>query len=150
MKRIVTFLVLLMLGNIAFGQVIKDPVTWSYSAKKKTANTYDIVITATVARPWHIYSTTSPKGAGMPTKITLKKNPLVTLTGGVKEKGKLEKQYDENFEMDVKYFSEKVEFTQTITLKGKAKTNITGTVEYMVCNDERCLPPATKSFDIKL
>ena len=150
MKRIVTVLALLMLGNIALGQVIKDPVTWTYSAKKKTANTYDIVITATVARPWHIYSTTSPKGAGMPTKITLKKNPLVTLTGGVKEKGKLEKEYDKNFEMDVKYFSDKVEFTQTITLKGKAKTNITGTVEYMVCNDERCLPPATKSFDIKL
>lgn len=149
MKRIVTLLLLVMLGNMAVAQD-KDPVTWSYAAKKKTENTYDIVITATLPKPWHIYSTTSPKGAGMPTKITIKKNPLITVTGGVKEKGKLEKQYDENFEMEVKYYSDKVEFIQTVTLKGKAKTNITGTVEYMVCNDERCLPPATRSFEIKL
>lgn len=150
MKRIVTFLLFMMMGSMAFSQVTKDPVTWTYVAKKKTDNTYDIVITATVAKPWHIYSTTSPKGAGMPTKITIKKNPLITVTGGVKEKGKLEKEYDKNFEMEVKYFSDKVEFTQTVTLKGKAKTNVSGTVEYMVCNEERCLPPATKSFDIKL
>jgi hypothetical protein len=50
----------------------------------------------------------------------------------------------------VKYYSDKVEFTQTIIVKGKAKTNVSGTVEYMVCNDERCLPPNVKSFDIKL
>ena len=150
MKRIITILLCLVTGSMAFSQGAKDPVTWTYTAKKKTDNTYDIVITATVPKPWHIYSSTSPKGAGMPTKITIKKNPLVTLSGGVKESGKLEKEYDKNFEMEVKYYSDKVEFTQTITLKGKAKTNISGTVEYMVCNDERCLPPTTKSFDIKL
>lgn len=150
MKRLVTFLVLMMMGTAAFSQNTKDPVSWSYVAKQKTENSYDIVITATVTRPWHIYSTTSPKGSGMPTKITLKKNPLVSVSGGVKEKGKLEKQKDEYTDVEVKYYSDKVEFTQTITLKGKAKTNVSGTVEYMVCNDERCLPPATKSFDIKL
>ena len=150
MKRILGFLLLVTMGSTVFGQVTKDPVTWSYAAKKKSDNTYDIVITATLPKPWHIYSTTSPKGAGMPTKITIKKNPLISLAGTVKEKGKLEKQYDENFEMEVKYYSNKVEFVQTITLKGKAKTNVAGTVEYMVCDDERCLPPATKSFDIKL
>lgn len=150
MKKIVTLLLCMTLGSMAFSQVTKDPVTWTYVAKKKSDNIYDIVITATVAKPWHIYSTTSPKGAGMPTKITIKKNPLIKLSGSVKEKGKLEKNYDENFEMEVKYYADKVEFSQTITLKGKAKTNISGTVEYMVCNDERCLPPATKSFDIKL
>lgn len=149
MKRIVSVLLLAMLGTMAFGQD-KDPVTWSYTAKKKTENTYDIVITATLAKSWHIYSTTTPKGAGMPTKVTIRKNPLISVTGTVKEKGKLEKEYDENFEMEVKYFSNKVEFIQTITLKGKAKTNVTGTVEYMVCDDERCLPPATRSFEIKL
>jgi DsbC/DsbD-like thiol-disulfide interchange protein len=150
MKRIITFLLCVTMGSMAFSQVAKDPVTWTYVAKKKTDNTYDVIITATVAKPWHIYSATSPKGAGMPTKITIKKNPLISLSGGIKEKGKLEKEYDKNFEMEVKYYSDKVEFTQTITVKGKAKTNVSGTVEYMVCNNERCLPPTVKSFDIKL
>lgn len=138
----------LAIATMAFSQ--KDPVSWTYTAKKKSANTYDIVITATMPKPWHIYSIKSPKGAGLPTNILFKKNPLVSLLGPIRENGKLESQYDENFEMEVKYYSNKVEFIQTIVLKGKAKTNITGTVEYMVCDDERCLPPATRNFEIKL
>lgn len=150
MKAIITLLMFVMLGNLAFGQSKKDPVSWAYTAQKKSGNTYDVIITATLPKPWHIYSVKSPKGAGMPTNILFKKNPLISLLGPIKEKGKLESQYDENFEMTVKYYSNKVEFIQTIVLKGKAKTNITGSVEYMVCDDERCLPPATKSFEIKL
>ncbi|HEX6915242.1 MAG TPA: protein-disulfide reductase DsbD domain-containing protein [Chitinophagaceae bacterium] len=149
MKRFLSVLMLLMIGTAAFSQV-KDPVSWSFSAKKKSANTFDIIITATMAKPWHIYSTKSPEGAGLPTQIKFRKNPLVSLSGAVKENGKLESQYDENFEVEVKYYSNKVEFIQTVVLRGNAKTNVSGTVEYMVCDDERCLPPATKSFDIKL
>jgi DsbC/DsbD-like thiol-disulfide interchange protein len=149
MKRIVTLLLLVMLSSLAFAQK-KDPVSWTYIAKKKSVNTYDVVITASLPKPWHIYSVKSPKGAGMPTNILFKKNPLISLLGPIKENGKLESEYDENFEMTVKYYSNKVEFIQTIVLKGKAKTNITGSVEYMVCDDERCLPPNIKSFEIKL
>ncbi len=140
----------MMLGSMAFSQVTKDPVSWTYAAKKKSDNTYDIVITATLPKPWHIYSTKSPKGAGMPTKILFKKNPLISLFGVIKENGKLETEYDENFEMEVKYYSNRVEFIQTIVLRGKAKTNVSGSVEYMVCDDERCLPPSNKTFEIKL
>lgn len=149
MKKIVALILMLAVGSFAIADT-KDPVSWSFSARKKTANTYEVVITANVANPWHIYSVTSPKGAGMPTKINFKKNPLVSVTGGVKENGKLETVYDKDTETTVKYFANKVEFVQTVTVKGSAKTNVSGTIEYMVCNDERCLPPTTRNFDIKL
>lgn len=149
MKKLIGVMIWLVCSALAIGQS-KDPVSWSFASKKKGDNTYDIIITATLPKPWHIYSVTSPKGAGLPTKITFKKNPLVTITGAVKENGKLESQYDENFDMQVKYYSGKVEFIQTVTVKGKAKTNIGGVIEYMVCDDERCLPPASKSFELKL
>lgn len=149
MKKIVTLFLLLIIGSFAIADV-KDPVAWSYVAKKKSGNTYDVVITASLSKPWHIYSITSPKGAGMPTNILFKKNPLISLLGPLRENGKLQSEYNKDFDMTVKYYSDRVEFIQTIVLKGKAKTNITGSVEYMVCDDERCLPPATKNFEIKL
>jgi len=50
----------------------------------------------------------------------------------------------------VLFYSNKVQFVQTIKVKGAAKTNLSGTVEYMVCDDSQCLPPTKKSFELKL
>jgi len=149
MKKIFSVLLFMILGAMVFGQV-KDPVKWTYTAKKKAANTYEITLTATLSDPWHIYSTTTGKGGPVPTKILIKKNPLVSLVGPIKENGKLESEYDKNFETTVKYFSNKVEFVQTVVVRGKAKTNIKGSIEYMTCDDSRCLPPTTRNFELKL
>jgi hypothetical protein len=70
--------------------------------------------------------------------------------GDVKENGKLLIKHEEVFGVDVKYFEGKVDFVQRIKLKGSAKTNFTGTVDFMVCNDQQCLPPATQKFSIAL
>ena len=86
----------------------------------------------------------------MPTKIIYKTNPLVVVDGTAKENGALKQIHDNFFGVDVKYFSDKVDFVQIITLKANAKTNIAGTIEYMVCNDEECLPPKKVPFDLKL
>ena len=59
--------------------------------------------------------------------------------------------FDEDvFDLVTKYYSDKVEFVQTINLKTTAKTNITGTLEFMVCNDTQCLPPATLNFSVTI
>ena len=134
---------------LATNAQVQNPVKWKYEAKKKGAN-YEVVITATVDKPWHIYSQNTGKNGPVPTTITFKTNPLITLNGKVKEAGKLEKIYDKNFQTDVLFYSGSVVFTQTIQVKAGVKTNISGTVEYMVCDDEKCLPPTKKTFDIKL
>lgn len=129
---------------------VKNPVSWNYQAKKKSTGVYEVVITAAIEKPWHIYSQNTGKGGPVPTSFNFKRNPLVTVEGKTKEEGKLEKIYDNNFKTDVLYYSNKVVFVQTVKVKGNLKTNISGTVEYMVCDDEQCLPPTKKSFDIKL
>ena len=125
----------------------KDPVSWKYEAKKQADGSYDLVITSTVEKPWHIYSQNTGKGP-IPTAIVFKPNPLVTVVGKIKEEGKLEKVYDPNFKSEVLFYSGSVQFVQRIKLKAKVKTNIAGTVEYMVCNDEQCLPPKKVNFEI--
>jgi len=86
----------------------------------------------------------------VPTKFVYKTNPLLTISGIPKENGALVKKHEEVFGVDVKYFDTKVVFTQTINLKSSVKTNIAGTIEYMVCNDSQCLPPKKISFDLQL
>ena len=148
MKKII-LAVLFSVTLLATNAQVQNPVKWKYEAKKKGVN-YEVVITATVDKPWHIYSQNTGKNGPIPTTITFKTNPLITLNGKVKEAGKLEKIYDKNFQTDVLFYSGSVVFTQIIKVKAGIKTNISGTVEYMVCDDEKCLPPTKKTFDIKL
>jgi hypothetical protein len=149
MKRVTFLIALFFMAATAMAQ-FKDPVQWDITATKKSGKTYELKFSATVASPWHIYSQTTPKGGPVPTKISYKTNPLVTLNGSAKEVGALKQVHDQYFNVDVKYFNEKVDFVQTITLKADAKTNVSGTVEYMVCNDQECLPPKKVPFDLKL
>ncbi len=149
MKKIIYTLLFIMIAGIATAQ-IKDPVSWTFEAKKKSADTYEVVLSASIQGKWHIYSQKTGKGGPIPTKVSFKANPLLNIAGEVKEIGKVEKIYDEIFQTDVLYLSNKVQYVQTVKLKGKAKTNITGTIDYMVCDDSQCLPPAKKTFDIKL
>jgi DsbC/DsbD-like thiol-disulfide interchange protein len=49
--------------------------------------------------------------------------------------------------MNVSYFEDEVVFQQKIKLN-KATTAVKGSVEFMVCNDKSCLPPAEVTFTI--
>ena len=126
------------------------PFQWSFSSKKIADKTFAVRLSCTVNAPWHIYSQATPEGGPVPTKIIFNKNPLVVPEGSTREEGKLVQKHEEVFDVNVKYFNGRVDFVQTVKLKSNVKTNITGSVEFMVCNDEQCLPPATLPFSIDL
>ncbi|BAV08822.1 protein-disulfide reductase DsbD domain-containing protein [Filimonas lacunae] len=150
MKKTIALFSLLLVLTAGVKAQISDPVKWTFTAKKKAANTYEVVISAVFAKPWHVYSQTTPDGGPIPTKITFKKNPLVTVDGKVKEVGTMKVSHDENFGVDVKYYSEKVDFVQVVKVKGNVKTSVAGIVDYMTCDDSQCLPPTKKEFSIQL
>lgn len=149
MKKGFLFIALMFITMIGFSQVV-DPASFTFSAKKKTANVYEVIMTVTLEKGWHIYSQNTGKGGPLPTKITFKANPLITLDGKIIEKGKLQKSFDENFKTNVLQYSNTVVFVQVVKVKAGIKTNITGNIQYMLCNDKSCLAPTKKTFDIKL
>ncbi|MFT4093040.1 MAG: protein-disulfide reductase DsbD family protein [Niabella sp.] len=149
MKTIVIFLSLI-LGSLGAYAQIKQPAKWNFSAKKIDATTYEVHLTAVIDAGWHTYSQTTPDGGPVATDIKFVTNPLVIIQGPAKEIGKLEQKHEPIFGVDVKQFSNKVDFVQTVKLKGKVKTMLNGTIEYMTCNDRECLPPTTQKFSIAL
>ncbi|MES2332022.1 MAG: protein-disulfide reductase DsbD domain-containing protein [Bacteroidota bacterium] len=150
MKKILIVTVLLMVSCVSAMSQVQEPVSLTYSAKKTDAVTYEIHITAAIQSGWHIYSQTTPAGGPVHTTVTFSSNPLAIITGNVKEVGKLEQHHEKLFGVDVKQFSNKVDFVQIVKLKKALKTNIAGSIEFMVCNDQQCLPPATKKFSVAL
>lgn len=128
----------------------QQPVNWQCSAKKIGEKIYEIHLTPTVQAPWHIYSQHSPAGGPEPTSFVFNKNPLAVLEGKTKETGKIVSKYEEVFDITVKYFEGKIDFVQVVRLKAGMKTAVSGTVTFMACNDEQCLPPVTLPFSIKL
>lgn len=148
MKRFLLTGFSLMTGLFLLAQ---NPVSWSFSAKKISSNSYEVHMTATIQSGWHLYSQVQPDDAiAIPTTFEIKTNPLVTLNGKIKEVGKLEKFVDKELDLSANQYSNKVDFVQVVNLKAKVKTNFSGSVEYQTCDDKKCLPPKTVNFNIAL
>ena len=150
MKKLFFFLLTIFAIGIASAQMA-NPVNWNFTSKKISDNVYEVQMTATIQNGWHVYSQTQPKDAiAIPTSFSFNKNPLLDLDGKVKEEGKLEKFSDKELGISANQYSKQVVFTQKIKLKGKAKTAVTGKVEFQTCDDKKCLPPKTINFSINI
>jgi DsbC/DsbD-like thiol-disulfide interchange protein len=147
MKHLLPILALFITTSL-FAQSDKE-VQWSFSAKKISDNTYEIHMTARVNDDWHIYSQETGEGP-FATSFTFSKNPLINFEGKVKEIGRVKKVFEKSFDAEVRYYENTVNFIQVVKVKGKGKTNLAGKVEFMVCNDSRCLPPSAVDFKINI
>lgn len=148
MKRILLMVMSSLVTVMAISQE-KDHVKWEYTYRPLAGKTGEIQIVATIEHPWHIYAQVQPKEAvASPTKIVFAKNPMVTLVGKPEERGKKETYYNKEVDIKQYQYGDKVEFVQKVTLKAKLKTNITGSISYQVCDNERCLPVKTIPFTV--
>ena len=128
-----------------------NPVSWSFTSKKLSDNVYEIRMIASIQKGWHLYSQSQPEDAiAQPTSFSFNKNPLIELDGKVKEVGKMEKYKDKTLGVTAHQYSNEVVFIQKVKVKGKAKTNLTGSLEFQTCDDEKCLPPKTVNLSIAL
>jgi DsbC/DsbD-like thiol-disulfide interchange protein len=148
MKKLLVALCLFALPALASAQ-LADPVKWTFKTKKIDAKNYDVIATATIEKGWHLYAQDAGEGP-IPTSFKFAKNPLVATTGKIKEDGKLKKAFDKNFDSELKYYENTVNFVQRVTVKGKAATKLKGSVEFMVCDDHQCLPPTEVEFAFDL
>lgn len=129
---------------------IKNPVKWTFASKKINDTNYELLITATMDPKWHIYTIDHKGDVGVATTINFNTNPLGTLKGKITADKKPVKLKDPSTNEMVAFFEGKVVFKQVIELKAPVKTNYTGTVEFMACDDKSCLPPTEKTFSISL
>ena len=149
--RTLYLIAFLLLGAGAYAQSgSAKQVAWTTAVRKLSANVYEVRMTDKINGDYHMYEQVAGVEGPVPTLFSFNPNPLLTLNGKVKESGKLIQKFEEAWEGKVNYYEKKVDFIQQVTLKGKAKTALAGKVEFMVCNDEQCLPPSEHSFRVAL
>lgn len=149
MKRLVLICSLVLAVFAAMAQSNKE-VKWAFSAKKIADKTYEVHLTASINGDWHLYAQNVGVDGPVPTTFTFTKNPLLSFNGKVKELGKVIKKKEEVWGGVVNYYENTVDFVQVVKVKGSAKTSLAGKVEFMVCNDSKCLPPAEIPFSINV
>ncbi len=128
---------------------IYDPVKWSYSSEKISDTEFDLIITADIEKGWHVYSQFIEEGGPIPTSFKFTPSPAYKLQGKVSETPKAISAFDKNFDMQIAWHKDRAVFKQRIVLN-QPKATISGLLEFMVCNDERCLPPAEVEFKISV
>jgi hypothetical protein len=132
---------LLMTAGNGYGQV-----TWDFSAVKKSDHLVEVHLKALLSEGWHLYPTDSASSP-FPTKIDFLPGPGFSLKGALREKGELTTYYQKDSGGSIRYFTGAVEFIQEVSV-GSNGHSAQGTVRFVVCTDEECMPPETKDFAI--
>ena len=122
-----------------YAQVV-DPVKWETKTEKISDTEYDLISTATIDAGWHLYSQVVPEGGPIATNFSYQTNEDFKLIGKTSEEDGHTVD-DPVFEMKIKFFENKAEFRQRIKIVNKELSIVEGEVEFMVCDDEKCLPP---------
>ena len=138
--------VALLISIGAFAQ-IETPVKWSYAAKRISATEAVVFLKATIQDGWHIYSMDVKEGGPIKTSFTFPASKEYSLVGTPTEPTPVTK-YEKSFSMNVSYFEKAVIFQQKIKIKSANATVVKGQLEYMTCNDKKCLPPEDVDFSI--
>ncbi len=155
--KILLLLIILTAFNLKlkaqFGQQGNDvlnPIEWTANVTK-TDDIYTISFIAILENGWHIPSIRPlPEGAIGPiaTEFSFLNPRKYTLVGEIYEPEGIE-AYDETFELDIKYFEDKVAFKQNIKLNDFDKV-VKTEIYFNVCDETRCLTPEIKSFNFKI
>lgn len=147
MKPLLIALCLMAFGFSAQAQ-LEHPVTWGYAAKKINAKEAVLYLKANIEPGWHLYSQYLKPGGPLPTTFSfVPAKHSYQLVRKVVEPKAVTKE-EKVFKMTVAYFENTVVFQQKIKLTSKKPFAVKGKLEYMVCNDAQCLPPAEVEFNI--
>ena len=133
-----------------------DPVQWTLtSAQTKIApgGTVAARLTAKLEPGWHLYSPTTPPGGPIPTSLKLDDNPALDKVAVYQPQP--ERKFDPNFNLNVEWFQNQVDFLVSATLKKDAPAgplDLTALVRYQACDDRQCYAPkeVPLDFDVKV
>ena len=149
MKAIVT-LALSLLTTFVGAQIL-EPVKWQMTSQAVGDNEFDLIFTAHIDDGWSIYSQHTDPAGPVPTAFYFDAGDHFSAQGEVAEKGDKKEGPDPLFAgvTVIKFTHGPVIFTQRVKVSDYASP-ITGYLEFMTCDDERCLPPTEVDFNFKL
>ena len=150
MKFISKLTVLFFLIGFVSNAQIFNPVSWDTSVEKLNDSEFNLLITATIDDGWHLYAQEVPEGGPIPTTISFVEQEGNFMLLGTPAEGEGHEEYDQVFQMNIKYFEGRAVFKQKVRLLTDEQVKILGSLEFMVCDDTNCLPPDVIDLSFEL
>lgn len=145
-KILTTLALVLALIPQAVAQGVSNYISWTQSTKKISETEVDVIFTAKIGSGWHLYGTEIADGGPTPTHLVIDKLSGGKLVGKLTgNKAPISKQ-DPFFEMQISYWESAVTLHQRIKIEDASKFHFEGALRYMICNDEKCMPPSSEEF----
>jgi thiol:disulfide interchange protein len=138
-----------MLAVNSFSQV-QEHARWKYEIEKINGNKLQLLLTATIDPGWHIYSSNMEDGGPQKTEVTIEPGKAFTASSKLSAQGALIEKFDSSFNITLRYYPNKAVFKKIITANDTTAFTLKGSVLFMLCTDEMCLPPAEKSFSVNV
>lgn len=115
----------------------QDKVIWEISYNKLNN---EVLFKAKIEKGWHLYAiyVPYPEDGPLPTSIQFQKTKGIILRDSLVQLNPII-IYDKNFGLDLAYYEDSTTFKQPVTLN-KNKGYLTGSIDYMTCNDKMCIP----------
>ena len=153
MKKLILYVFCLMFPVLVTSQ-IEDPTSWSFDVEDLGEGTYNLLANVEIDEGWHIYSQyKNPESFIVSTSFYFKNIDGLKFIDSEPEKIDYvdgfkvfftESQPIEKFvpiqEETARYFENQAKFVQKIEVE-EGLVQIKGMYEFMVCDDQQCLPP---------
>ena len=147
MKKLILLLII-AISSSTFSQIF-EPVKWATSVEKVSETEYILIANASIDNKWHLYSQDVPENGPIATTFTFEEKENYSLVGNVIE-DEGHTVNDPVFNMVIKFFENNATFKQKIKILDNKISIIKGEVEFMVCDDTRCLPPTYVDLEFDL
>ena len=139
MKKHIVLLLAILTITVGNAQIF-EPITWETTVKKLSDTEYNLISTATIESGWHLYAQEVPEGGPIATTFTFGASKDAFEFNGKTSEPEGRTEYDSIFRMPIKFFEKSAIFIQKVQVSGNP-SSLNATVEFMACDDTRCLPP---------
>ena len=152
MKKLLFIIPFLFVGVFVNAQIL-DPVIWEFSQSKISESEAELQFKASIEEHWHLYSQFtgqyfSDEGP-IPTSFTFNESDFFIKQDSVLEEPPIQ-DYDPIWEETLKYYEGEVTFRQRIKLLTKDPFNITGEINFMLCDEAQCVFPMPVPFSFNI
>ena len=145
MKRFLCLWLLTLVAWVGQAQIL-TPVKWKIKLDDSESVEKTLTFTATIDNGWHLYDMNLPEGGPVSTSFAFETVKGAKLIGEPIASKEATTVFDEQFNMNLRWFAKNVTFTQKIEVTDPKGLKLEGYVEFMACNDENCLPPEKEEF----
>ncbi|MEZ4910594.1 MAG: cytochrome c biogenesis protein CcdA [Saprospiraceae bacterium] len=153
MLRVLSFFIVFCttISWITAQSKILNPVKWKFNIERINDSEYKLIYIANIEKGWTVYSQYTSDDGPVPTSINYEAKEGIQLVGKSTESGTKKEGHDQYFDVQVtKFLSDKPFIIEQKIKVIDASKPISGYVNFMACDHEKCLPPSDVDFTFQI